>query len=125
MSPWPHHLTALLVFSAAQSYASAGGNAIMFEVSIACNSLYYEMSTRAGTSAMKVGPHIFPCSHLQYFNDWLGSSSNISTVSCSMVIVLNNVFGVVGSLWADWRVGVRNASCFSLSRARMLAPCIL
>lgn len=32
MLPWPPHLTALLVFSAAQSYVNTGANAILYEV---------------------------------------------------------------------------------------------
>ena len=42
----------------------------------------------------------------QYFNVWLGASDNMATFACSTIIVLNNVFGVIGALWADWRIGV-------------------
>lgn len=45
----------------------------------------------------------------QYFNLWLGASDNVATFGCSAVIVLSNVFGVLGSLWSDWRMGVRCA----------------
>jgi hypothetical protein len=95
MAPWPSHLTALLVFSATQSYASTGGNAILYEVcghsAACCAAVAKPLSLRAS----------------QYFNEWLDASDNMATFACSTVIVLNNVFGVIGALWADWRVGVR------------------